>query len=1138
MRRELLLIASGLVALVIALLVLELPGTVGQAAHAPFVVDSIGDRPDATLDGKCETAAPVECTFRAAIQEANDHGGLDEIKFQITGCDDDVCTITPATELPPVTSQVIINGYSQFNAVAATEMAAAVMKIEITGVLLTSTPVHEGLLELGEGSDGSVVKGLVLNGATPPIVEFWGLNIESNDNIITGNYIGTNVAGNMRVPNTRGLYIDDGADRNMIGGLTPATRNVISGNNDIGVYITNEDPDGIPGNGDDDPAEDNKVQGNYVGVGADGLVSLPNGDKNNNFYIYKDSARTIIGADLSLGAPDQLLSSNKCTGACNVIDGSTIALYIPQTVDTQVIGNYIGVQQDGTPGAGGTGNQTTVGIEMFVLAGGGTQIEQNVIGGWDVGIWVAFNSFDITIQNNRIGVGPPPMGGGPGAAIPNGTGIRVASTSTSCPAPPMHCYLIGGTDTNEGNIITNNTGPGVEIGGDAIIGCPVSPPGLTVSGNSIFNNGGLGIDVITECPIVYGVTVAGQPLIDAIVQGPADVLVAGHVDSGPVTLEFFSNDTCDPSGYGEGEVYLGKLTEVSGHYQFWAPGDHVGEGITATATDEATANTAEFSKCNVVPDLGAVDIAAGNEQTCAITTLGAVVCWGTNHEGALGSGAPGSALGHSTRPVGVVGLPESTALAIAAGGDFAHHHSCAVASGGVVKCWGNNVYGQLGNGTDDSSDVPVDVCADDMIPCVALTGVVDVSASTTYGSHSCALTTGGGVKCWGFNSIGQLGVPQSETTDCEDPVPPCSFTPVDVVSLSSGVATIDAGARHTCAVITSTGGAKCWGEDVHGELGNGPAGPSSVPGDVLLPSNTTVTAISAGYLHTCALTTSGGVLCWGANDFGQLGDGTTSGSQIPVQVFGLTTGVAAISSGWYHTCALMGAGGVKCWGQSESGQLGDGALCGVTPGACDGDLATLDEDFIERKPVDVCAIGATRPCGSVLGGISKIDAGFAHTCAITTIGRQPLCWGYNEDGQVGDGTTTTIAIPVEVLWDTDRDGCTDDQEAGSNPALGGLRDPLNFWDFYDTPDADNVRDRAITTASGDPGRVVARFGANDNGGADPISRYSDPFAPAPAAPAYHPAFDRGPTASKVADGAITLANDILGVYAQLLHSCA
>ena len=145
--------------------------------------------------------------------------------------------------------------------------------------------------------------------------------------------------------------------------------------------------------------------------------------------------------------------------------------------------------------------------------------------------------------------------------------------------------------------------------------------------------------------------------------------------------------------------------------------------------------------------------------------------------------------------------------------------------------------------------------------------------------------------------------------------------PVDVAGLASGVSAIAAG-RHTCA-LTSGGGVKCWGSNGYGRLGNGTTSNSIIPVDVAgLTSG--VSAITAGDRHTCALTSVGGVKCWGWNQWGQLGNGTTTDSNIPVDVAGLASGVSAIATGGIHTCALTSGGGVKCWGFTGSGQLGNG----------------------------------------------------------------------------------------------------------------------------------------------------------------------------------------------------------------------
>ena len=183
--------------------------------------------------------------------------------------------------------------------------------------------------------------------------------------------------------------------------------------------------------------------------------------------------------------------------------------------------------------------------------------------------------------------------------------------------------------------------------------------------------------------------------------------------------------------------------------------------------------------------------------------------------------------------------------------------------------------------------------------------------------------TAGGVKCWGANINGQLG--DGTTTS--------SGVPVDVAGLTSGVSAIAVGGEHTCA-ITSGGGVKCWGWNAKGQVGIGTTTDSDTPVDV--PGlGGAVSAVAAGGRHTCALMTAGGVSCWGYNEFGQLGDGTTTDSPMPVAVVGLPSSVRAITTGGNFSCALKTDGGVMCWGLNAAGQLGNGTnmeqLC---PGRC------------------------------------------------------------------------------------------------------------------------------------------------------------------------------------------------------------
>jgi alpha-tubulin suppressor-like RCC1 family protein len=232
-------------------------------------------------------------------------------------------------------------------------------------------------------------------------------------------------------------------------------------------------------------------------------------------------------------------------------------------------------------------------------------------------------------------------------------------------------------------------------------------------------------------------------------------------------------------------------------------------------------------------------------------------------------------------------------------------------------------------------------------------------------------------------------------------------TPVDVSGLTSGVAAVSAGQYHTCALSTA-GGLKCWGYNWDGELGNGTTtknacGCIPTPVDVSGLSSG-VAAISAGDSHTCALTTAGGLKCWGYNPDGQLGIGTSdyNAHPTPVDVSGLTSGVAAVSAGYFHTCALTTAGGVKCWGDNSSGELGDGISTGPQRCASPATPTTL---ACSTTPVDVSGLTS---------GVAAISAGDGHTCALTTAGGVK-CWGANGTGQLGDGTITNRTTPVDVV---------------------------------------------------------------------------------------------------------------------------
>jgi len=284
-----------------------------------------------------------------------------------------------------------------------------------------------------------------------------------------------------------------------------------------------------------------------------------------------------------------------------------------------------------------------------------------------------------------------------------------------------------------------------------------------------------------------------------------------------------------------------------------------------------------------------------------------------------------------------------------------------------VKCWGNNTDGALGNGartgpqtcpmTTYCSTVPVDV--------------VGLASGVSAISGSCALTTSGGVKCWGQNKGGQLGDGTSTGPElCQNNSVPCSTTPVDVVGLTSGVKAISSGENQSCALL-NTGSVKCWGGNNWGQLGDGTStGPetncslhacSTVPVDVTgLTSG--ISAVATGSFASCALTMAGAVKCWGLNFTGQLGDGTSTGPQscpspcstTPVDVSGLSSGAVAITVGTDPSCALTTTE-VKCWGGNWSGQLGIGTNTG--PEQC----GTFNDLACSTTPVAVPGLTASSP---------------------------------------------------------------------------------------------------------------------------------------------------------------------------------
>jgi hypothetical protein len=343
----------------------------------------------------------------------------------------------------------------------------------------------------------------------------------------------------------------------------------------------------------------------------------------------------------------------------------------------------------------------------------------------------------------------------------------------------------------------------------------------------------------------------------------------------------------------------------------------------------------------------------------------------------------------------------------------------SVVVSGSAWAWGSNGYGQLGNGTTTNSSTPVPV---------SLTSGTSVTAIAGGGSHSLALTSTGQVLAWGRNSEGQLG--NGTTTDSSTPVP---------VSVPSGtsVTAIAGGGSHSLA-LTSSGQVLAWGSNGYGQLGNGTTTNSSTPVQVSLPSGTTVIAIAAGGFHSLALTASGQVLAWGYNGNGELGNGATTNSSSPVAV-SLPSGttVTAIAGGGSHSLALTSTGQVLAWGYNVYGQLGNGTTTNSTTPVA-----------VSALPVAVAIAGGNQqslaiqlPAAAVLPAVSNgAYGGYVTAATIQNAGSFPasvrIAYFDQNGAPVGVGDSIN-SLPVNASWTVRQDNGNSFPSSGGDAAQAG-----------------------------------------------------------------------------------------------------
>ena len=328
---------------------------------------------------------------------------------------------------------------------------------------------------------------------------------------------------------------------------------------------------------------------------------------------------------------------------------------------------------------------------------------------------------------------------------------------------------------------------------------------------------------------------------------------------------------------------------------------------------------------------------------------GTVWAWGNNSFGQLGDGTTTQ----RTSPVHVEGL--SGVIAVTAG----NNHSIAINGDSTVWAWGYNFYGQLGDGTTTHRASPVHI--------LGLDGVIAV---TVGGNHSMAIKDDGTVWAWGYNFFGQLG--DGTTTQRR--------SPVQIEGLN-GVVAVAAGQLHSVA-IKDDGTVWAWGDNSLGQLGDGTTTQRTSP--VHIVGLDGVIAVTVGGDHSMAIKGDGTVWAWGDNSLGQLGDGTITQRTSPVQVMGLT-GVQTVTAGDTHSMAIKGDGTAWAWGNNSFGQLGDGTK-------------------IQRNsPVQVVAVT----------NVIKATLGSGHSMVVKGDGTV-WAWGYNQQGQLGDGTNTDKTAPVQV----------------------------------------------------------------------------------------------------------------------------
>jgi alpha-tubulin suppressor-like RCC1 family protein len=592
---------------------------------------------------------------------------------------------------------------------------------------------------------------------------------------------------------------------------------------------------------------------------------------------------------------------------------------------------------------------------------------------------------------------------GASSCLPCPTGCATcvdASACTSCPVGKLlsngQCVSVCPAGTVPSNGVCKSCPVGcADCGNDGI--CTACQPGkvmhkgacLTTCPNGFWPNNGMCTACDSKCATCSDATTctscpAGKLLdngdcIDCTPKGCG--IACGAVPDGcGGTLQ------CGTCGNGDiaagGGFTCGLL--VNGQVKCWGGNNYgqLGDGST-TPRRQATYTTG--SQAFVVDLASALQVTTGIAHACALLQNKTIACWGANTYGQLGDGSAASGVPR-LKPVPVLGI--NNAVSVTAG----RLHTCALLADGTAKCWGFNGTGQLGDGTTITRLVPV--------PVAGLANATQLSASW---ANTCAILAGGTMRCWGYNTEG--GVGDNTTTNRLVPVPVVGITNAAELGMSSTSVT-------TC-VRLADGTARCWGRNDNGQIGDNTLTDRKVPTPVLNLTNAKF--LTAGIAHTCAVLTDGTMRCWGRNINGELGDTTLTSKKLPSVVYGVKDVIDA-AAGDYHTCALLADQSVRCWGNNPLGQLGfettldsaypsqvSGYPCGGagTSKACGGCTPTTCQKAGKTSGVIPDGCGGTLLCGV---DPPRVGGGTDFSCVVQTDGTV-RCWGANDWGQLGDGTT-------------------------------------------------------------------------------------------------------------------------------------